>query len=353
MKSKVDAIIQTLKQAYINRDAAAVDGMLDALFGTEHAVLVGTSLGEWYSDRAHIKDLFLSDWADWGNVTIDSDHYESRQIGSLLWVKLNAAIEYVFEDTPECFACYYSTVKEIAASEQTAYQKSCRIQWILAHLLHSRDHARRKYLWDLQIHLIFENTAQRPICQAMQFALPVPTGFTDVRLDEAEEDRLNFAKECTSIRRCNDAMQTAHKDLKPLIIRSIEHQLRDADECVSAIELPPEHLIMRCCKDAFWFCGSGVVHRRLDLDTLLSELMTKIVDSTYQGDAKDALFRIRRDIAYTMKECSIGSNADVPFRVLGIGRADQGKLTLEALDLSYPFTMILEQKTDFAATVEP
>lgn len=349
MKDKIELIISKLKSSYIERDVTKIDDLMYALFRTqENVVFIGTSAGEWYFDYESIKGLFISDWKYWGNVIIDNDNYELKSFNSYYWIALKASVEYVFEDTEERYERYYSTIKDTAGANSTAYQKACYIEWLLAHLLHSRESDIRKYLWDLDIKIILEIVDNQPMCKIMQFSLPMSVNYTDVRIDYASYNQENYEKECAEIAKYNEQCIEDVSSIKLQLIEKIQSYIYESYENLTDTVILSENIVVDHNNETFCFCGSGTLKKTLDIEKQLSEVMQKIINRDYKDNVKDSLFKIRRDIAYIMKEYAINSNAINPFRVIGIGKISYGEIYIKKIDVSFPFSMILEQKTDFS-----
>jgi len=75
---------------------------------------------------------------------------------------------------------------------------------------------------------------------------------------------------------------------------------------------------------------------------------------TKMDSNKEALFNIRRDLTLALKESVLSCKSTEPIRIEGVGRITDGlNVVIEYMQISYPFSHVLEQKTDAAKMIQP
>lgn len=106
-------------------------------------MILGTSFNELYIGKQAAIDLLVSDWTYWYDVTI---HVQPTEIISVLagtFIRLEADLRVIFEDSIERDQRYISMVKDISHSTWAPLQKAHHITWMLSHFISHRSDSPR------------------------------------------------------------------------------------------------------------------------------------------------------------------------------------------------------------------
>lgn len=380
MKDKENQIVwllQNMKQFYIERKPENI-GKLQKLFFDDALppIIIGTGSSEWKYGISEAKEIFLSDWDGWGNVSIDLSSLEYDCFESMAWFHVKAGVEYSFKDSDDKYKSYMESVCKIAGNGKSALCRTSEIIWLLSHLLHTRDKDERRYKWDMTISGTLRNIDGAYKFKTIQFSVPVLAVFPDVRINTTEYDSRAFEKECSKINNYNSHLTSKNDGLKNEILKlfcsdgeielncersrgfigtdgirrnglEFKNYIKDMKGKGISVLISAENIISEVYGDMFYFCGLGVFSKKISLNEELDGILNNIGYYYNMNDKKDALFKVRRDLSLVLKECSSSNECDSPFRIEGMGRVtEKEKICLEYAQLSYPFNWILEQKTD-------
>jgi len=381
---QLKTILETLKQCYIERDKDNIDKLSKLLFCERRTpIIMGTSNNELCFGVQECEKLFLSDWKDWGNVGIEVENAVYGSCGRYVWFHVPASVEFCFENNADTYAAFMNMTMEIVNGNKTPLSKAGDFLWLLTHLLHDRPSGERKYDWDMTITGVLEDVESQLKIRIMQFSMPVLSAYPDVRIDINEDDAHHFQNECDEIRYFNasrgiDANKVMVSTLLSKLLLDDAADMLVCDGVKRYIgcdgiscdgfeysvymsnlrergikaELLQENVIFMENDDTFAFCGVGLFTRKISLDSELNNIYASLKQHKNLGDSKEALFKIRRDLAAAIKESSVSNSSKEPFRVEGVGRLlANSSLVIEYMQLSYPFNHVLEQKTDAAKLI--
>ncbi|MDF2557963.1 MAG: hypothetical protein K0R71_1791 [Bacillales bacterium] len=373
-KQQITDKVEFLKKCYIERDTQNIETLYNTLFGERsNPIIIGTSIDEWCFGESDVKQLFIDDWKYWGNVLIDPHSLVIGEKATYTWFYVNASVEFSFQDSEERYRRYFDSVKRIARSTKNNLAKAGDILWNLSTLLHSREVGERKYLWDITISGLVKNDENDTNIEVLQFSFPFTTSFPDVRTDSDVEMQQKLRSEHSKIRRyiSNSSVQDQNK-LKGkivefcnnnyqnmLILDEIKRYLGTCGKRMNGCDfdhylkisgyktiLCLENLIVKKEYGCFIFCGSGEFTKDVSLDSEIENVLKGINKNEKSELTKETLFKIRRDLAYVIREASQSDKAIFPFRIMGLGEETKDGICLKFFQLSYPFYWFLEQKTD-------
>jgi|GEM_PF-2636251 len=321
MNQKIEEAILFLKQCYLQRDPKNIDELMNLIYEKDHPnILIGTSLGEICANEADWRDLFLSDWEYWGNLRIDENKKIVTEFGDQTLVSLHAQIEFVFTEDENQYLRYLETMKNIQKDEsKTNYQKACKMEWMLCHLLSSRDEKKRTHVLDIRIDLIFQNDKVR----LMAFYFPQSIDKAEAYVGEDDFIDEGYHTEIQNM------VANPFPFLNDLIRDSFA-QKGYPEATVHAAEF--NHL----------FYGVGIIPLNHDLSSRLEKAFSDNIDSTLS--TKDKLYHLRRDIAYTFKQYSVGEHPQNYVRFYGVFHLEDSVLVIDHLQPMFPWTWILEDK---------
>lgn len=369
-------IMQIIKQCYTERKDKNIEKFMNHLFDPEiETIIIGTSNNEWEFGLKNARELFVSDWSNWGNVTIDSESLLFEDSLEYAWLQVKSSVEYCFDDNEDTYNAFMEMVHEIAHGERSELSRSTEIIWLLSHLLHTRKQGERKYVWDMNISCILQKLNQVYKVKIMQFSIPVLSMYSDVRIDFNADDKHLFSEECRKIHNYNQQLTIEPNNIRQHIcslftgnekigfvddnikryigIDGVRRTGNEFEDYILAyiqnknINLIPENIIVEKSAKQFCFCGVGTFSRNISLEKDLNFVLNNI--GFYNGipSKKDGLFMLRRDLTQVLKETSLSDTCIEPFRIEGIGKYEKEKgVTFSYLQISFPFNCVLEQKTD-------
>ncbi|MEA4960399.1 hypothetical protein [Lutispora sp.] len=378
LEIQINKMLLEVKKCYIERDKKNIDSLSNLLFHDEYPpIIIGTSNNEWCFGIEESKNIFLSDWEGWGNVTIDLESIMCGQSDSLGWFTVKAGVEYTFKDSDEKYASYMNLVTSIAKSDKAPIAKMSEINWFLSHLLHTRKNGERRYIWDLTISGIVQCIENIYKIRIMQFSIPVKALFPDERLDNDYVKKQEFKQELLKIAQYNGAkIQNENIPIKQAVLSLLSNQsnvkldssgdsqfigtdgikrdaiefkqyLKPFSENGAKVDIDTQGIIIKQQETSFYFCGIGVYTRNINIDSELSRVLDNIDSYCSAKNKKEALFKLRRDLALALKESSVSDKHNAPIRFEGVGKLyDNEDILFQYVQLSYPFNWILEQKTD-------
>ncbi|MCR3906972.1 MAG: hypothetical protein NUK62_08125 [Tenericutes bacterium] len=329
---------ERLKKLYKTRDINSVEKIVDQLYHNHFLpVLIGTSNGELYYQKEDAIKLFKDDLEGWGDVEIDIDSFNEQTYGPYQVSRCLSTIKQTFNVDVATYDRFYNIVNDIKASnEGSDYQKLMLIQQLLVHLMHDRKEGTRTYLWDMYLDMITRNDK----CLLLQFSLPIDSYCPDVRVDDFETyNKSLYEKEIKIVEKIKDKSPIQlelQKVLEPIVMKEQEAEQVTFNDSIAIIDQK---------NDYFCFIAIGKYQKTVSLDQRLSLLMSKRYEDM---DSKRALFSLRRDIASHLLHDAIGESMDIHFRMIGIGVMKQNGIDILYHQITLPFNLILEEKTDAA-----
>lgn len=373
-------MLHEMQEAYSKKEAGNVDALCQSLFGSnEEPLVIGAGSDEWFFGLNEVKRLFLSDWASWGDVSLNFDTLRHELVDGRGWFVVRGGVVYQFSDSTETDSRFIRLSREISGQDKPAVARAGDILWLLSHLLHRRGSSPRKYLWRFTLSGMFEGFGgvdPELNIQSLQFALPADSTYPDDRIGKVGWERDSYEKVSALIAewrearkgescRFEQALSRWHKDdggIEWLAdgqkrFMGFDGEMRDSDNFLTQlrvlkdrwqIDLQPQNLMVREESGMVRFYGLGLLQRQLLLDKELNYVLERIQSGAYGDDGKDTLFRIRRDLCRVLKEAGTGGDMVTPYRVEGLGDVVGHRLFMRYFHLSAPYSYVLEQKTDDA-----
>jgi hypothetical protein len=395
---EIKEILEYFQEAYTKRDPHLIDEFMTKLFdGGEDLIILGTSLGEACLTKDECRELFLSDWKYWRDVSMDIDNSKIKVIENTAWVFATATLLYSFETNENSYKRYLDYVKNFFSEESNSSIlpnkfKLTEINWVLSHFLTPRDKQKREYLWPLRISFVMLKREERWIIKQIQFSLPNSYEFPDCRIDSAgnyleeyknEVDKFHgYAKEDILQRKpivnmlADFKNSYLNRDLaaeelvskyfykeNPVFINTdsnfnlnkaaIEKQINIHRDSYSEFLLNTEESVININGNTAWAASNGIIKSIISEEKAF-DMAARYVKNQFDKNVsdKEKLFNIRRVISATIKETIKGSSYEFPFRFEAVLVKENDAWKFDYVQLSYPFNYILEGKFDYVAEVE-
>ena len=109
--------INYLVESYKVRDMDSIDDFMNYISDDKMAQMIGIGATvpdayEWFTGKEAIKEIILSDWANWGNVHFDMSTLRLTERTDSAWFTLCATLEQV-EMSEETWEFFLSMMKEM------------------------------------------------------------------------------------------------------------------------------------------------------------------------------------------------------------------------------------------------
>lgn len=93
----------------------------------------------------------------------------------------------------------------------------------------------------------------------------------------------------------------------------------------------------------FYFISSGIIKKEFDFDKLYKNTFDDFENSKVENEER--LFHLKRKLSYLVFSNSLGFKK-IPYRLFGVGNIVDNKLKIKKSIISYPYRMILEDKSE-------
>lgn len=93
---KIKDILQLLQEGYDKRDPQYLDPFMKIYSLKDSSLIIGTGQGGEFRGFESAKELFLSDWKDWGDVKYDINTSDILVNGDMAWVFMYAELKMRF-----------------------------------------------------------------------------------------------------------------------------------------------------------------------------------------------------------------------------------------------------------------
>lgn len=333
--------IELFKEMYLKRDFNQIEPLYHALYGkNELPILIGTSNGELYFDKAGIIKLLNSDLQDWGDVLLNIDEMKTHCYGPYQHIHIPATLKQTFEVNDETYKRFSSMIQEIKNDTQgTNYQKITLISQLLTHLMSDRVQKVREYLLELNIDIItLDNMGVM-----LQFSMPIDDLLPDVRLDDFDTyNQTIYNKELKLIE------PFAQRLDKEILINLLKERVKE-DKKATQVNIHSKQIVIREFDQYMSFIATGYYEKTISLEQRLDHLFSHFHETK---PPKKQLFNIRRDIAQHLLHDAIGQTMSIHFRVIGIAEKTGDSYHIHFIKITLPYNIILEEKTDFASFIE-
>ena len=95
-ENKIKDILQLLQEGYNKRDPKYLDTFMKIYSSKDSSLIIGTGQGGVFRGFESAKELFLSDWKDWGHVKYDINTSDIQVNGDMAWVFMFAELKMRF-----------------------------------------------------------------------------------------------------------------------------------------------------------------------------------------------------------------------------------------------------------------
>lgn len=386
--SKEDEILirETLtkfKNGYLNRDIKKIDGFMEEIFAnSSNLSVLGTGNEELVYGYKEIRELIKFDWLDWGDVKIDLEHLKINSADNIAWFYASGDVKQSFKDSKERNESYIDLIKDKLKEGEEQKKVLAEINWILALTYHNRGFNKREYNWPLGLSgVLIKNKSKWQIVH-LHFSIP-KASFPDERFEAGRQHIENYnilRKKLTkqienqATDEIKEFFQKAQNKLfnqenmdldivrqffdckkTPSIIGVENEYYCDFEEIIlffnnnfsKKIKIDLDNIVSYKREDINWFITSGEIickFREEDLLELTTNEIEKVINSDYNDDEK--IFKIKRSIAYVLREIQMGETYSYPIRITGILNRENNKIVFNSLHFSFPFYYILEGKLD-------
>lgn len=390
-KEEIKKVLCKFQEGYSKRDTSIINEYVEELICKDQdTYAVGTGEDEWCFGWEEVKELVESDWEYWVDLTLDTINPIIYVNGKQATVVTKGSLKYTFEDSEERYENYLEFLKEHFNGEEdlsklSSKSKLTNINYILTHLMKDRDQKKREEYWPVTFTGILIKDKGKWKFKYMQFSMPTTTMYPDERYNTTEEYLNSFIE-------LKKKMKEFKKNNQSGISLDIENTLdklqksylsneRNINDILSDFFIEDESMIIDV--DGSFKIGlkqiKGVIHNhREKWDNMLLDINESVIMDkgnmawfTITGMAvknqnedqilnnqiedtkklfelnlitKEKLFRIQRNISIMLKELSKGEDFVWPFRLEGFMIREDDKWLFQTMQISYPFSMILEGK---------
>lgn len=383
-QEQIKAVLTKLGEGYKKRDPKLAETYMKELFINDDSLfMLGTSSDELCPGLDEVKDLLESDWEYWGDVEFQLDKVLIDVSEDVAWFATPGTVKYTFEHSQSRYDSYVDFVRTKANDEtMSASKRIALVNWALALTYHQQTLDVRDYYCAMRMTgVMVKKAGQWKIAQS-QFSMAKGV-FPDERFESSQEfideytserDALleykketldpgvetfitNFASDCIGKNdvKMDQVNQYFSSENKPYIISpdtewyvGKEKILEFLHECeASEMILDTESAITRTSGNKTWVTGIGQVKQTLtteEIATLAVEALNDICDS--EKTSQEKLYSAHKQVAYALKECSIGESYTCPVRYSVMITQNANGYIFEHMHLSYPFYWIFEGKLD-------
>lgn len=322
------SLVDLINQAYVNKDVDSVSDLVSNIFSEDASIIIGTSLNEICLGKDEVIKLFKSDFDGWGTFFIDKESCVVNEVGNLLLADFKAKLSIEFNVNDKTYENFCNEVKFINNKNQRKKKSSLDILWLMMHLLYDREEGARKYLWDFEFTLILDNSNQNPKILLMHFSYPFKQKQYDVVLNDDEYFDNEYNKELNTL---NNSEQL-DKDLSKYLEESLTNKYKEISLNCSKLNIG----------DEFFFYGVGtytnIINFELEYDNIIKEFEQS------QLSNKEKLFHLSKDLIYIYQQSHIDKRT-LPIRIVGVGLQNGGEYIIKHYKITYPYMIILENKS--------
>lgn len=321
MENKIKEKIQFINKLYKEKNIELLNIEYSKLFFDDSFIL-GTSQGEFCSNKEEIIRLFDNDFKYWGNFEIDTDSLEYSSNNGFIFAKNKAHLEIEFNIKDTTYTNFVEEVKYINSKYTDKKTSASEINWILSHILSDRDGNNRKYKWTFDFYSILAfHTNENLMFKAIQFAYPFRDNVYDLVLETDNYVDKLYQKDMHKLSEIN---------FKSELSNILKKDLNETKGYV--IEKDSE----------FAFCAMGSFNEKFDFINFYSNLLEEFNKNQTIID-KQKLFRLNRDLSYAVYSDSLNLRK-IPFRIFGIGKLCNNKYSITDYTVTFPYLLILEGK---------
>ncbi|MDI6453256.1 hypothetical protein [Peloplasma aerotolerans] len=355
MKDKIIKALNYFQDAYIKKDPSLIDDFMKLLFIKDNLIVFGTGINEICLTDEQSRELFISDWKYWGDYRLNFDTVDIKQYPSFTYVNIEGALTYQFKDDDETYAKFAGYVRENMESGRT--YDFMDVQHYLSHLLHARDQKQRSVIFPIMTSFVFVEHDNRAKIKRIMFSMMNNSLYKDIRFEDVLPYKKAFLNDIDKIKALGHKQDISISELKfsddSFIINHKGTKFdKNKDDDISScfnhdlnLKIPDESVtLLKTSKHAFFTIYATLEKQttKEDMEKDLKNHILKTLETSIPD--KEKLFMVRRDIALTYKEMSLGFTFTWPIRLHGVIEKKQNTWSIKHLNITDPFNIILEGK---------
>lgn len=287
----MEAIFQDMKELYAARRLSQVDSFMENWLDPR-CVVMGTALGELERTREELRELFDSDLRTWYDLDIDAEHVQRRELGEYSYLRCPAVSSYTIHENAQRYESYERWCGELAKDPVASpAARGAQIAFILDTLLSSRRYKRRKNSLPLTIHALM----RRGKAVFLNFSFDKTLNSADHYLGDSTDTAESYAEERS---------QYSCEGYPHVALPGVAEYVRS---------LGYEDPILES-SDGKIFYGVALQPRRETLNEAMEALLTE----PRSGDAYQALFDLRLQIAFLQKVYALEAHPRAVVRFFGV-----------------------------------
>lgn len=390
-KDQIIQILNKFQNAYDLRDIDNLDTLLKDLFDfNESCVILGTSYSEWCLNYEQIKELFESDFKYWDFEKINIDDAYIDIYDKIAYAFTTGTFSYTFKYYDENYNSMLDYVKDILNSldKRKLKIKASEINWLLSYFLHQRDHIERKLSIDLKVSFILVKQENNFKIRQIQFSVNQEENNPDIRIYKNNEYENIYDNEKKSLQKyqnnikdqeiidivssfsndyLNETVINIYRNYindKSFIFINFDHKIGINDssfksivkchkERFNALTINTSDMIINKHKDFAWVVTNGLLEATITEDKMLIDTFNEVNNILSENEeSKEKLYKIRRNIANTLKEVAISDNFKWPIRFEALLQQVKGEWKFNMIQFSYPFDYYLDNKNKYMHFLE-
>ena len=344
-KREIANVLTKLQKGYDEKKPENTSALMAEIFSDRPDLLtLGTGSWEVCLGRDEVMKLIHDDWdGGWGDFKIDIDRAKIEAKGNTAWFYANCTVKYSFQDADDGEnKRYLDFIKSITENQNaTSKQRLAFLNWALTIHFHERKPGKREYLWpsDLSGMLVKENGVWKIV--TLHFAMEKPN-YPDERLEElvaGYREGHNHTKNKIFAHNGNKA-----DDMLVHLLKELENDMADDNE-LGSLHFDYEQVLMFDAGQFVWVMALGTTEQSISereiFDRSLQEI-GKLIDADLPPE--DRLLKVKRCIAYAIKETASGAGFTRPIRLTAIVEKSEKVYEFRHKHFSYPFYWVFEGK---------
>lgn len=394
-KNEIMHTLLKFQEGYIKRDLTILDNFMNELFNqTKDVTIVGTSSSEWCLGIEEVKQIIRNDWDHWGGVNIDINNTLIYCVNNVAWLNIPGHLTYSYEDSEDFHQQVLDYIHNYFNKENKLYNISSKVKLtsinlLISHVLSHRKEGIRKYSYPISIFAVLTKQGEKWFFQHMLFSVSNNAIFPDVRIDNQDiyenvHDviRNKLAKYIDGNKNKHDNIRNRIYQLQEDIFNNKSENLdfgfdkifarnsqvlvvdtknsyhRGKSEIIEyfkqctniwdTISIDINSTLVNSDGQVAWVTTYGLITSEIDEQTAIERQVSSINSIIHETtcDPTQKLFRIRRDIAFTLEETARGEQYTWLCRLSAVLINQEGDWKFAYIQLSLPSEWLLEGKMD-------
>ncbi|MBU1142388.1 MAG: hypothetical protein KKH92_01950 [Firmicutes bacterium] len=355
MRDKIIEVLNFFQKGYEKKDPNFIDEFMKELFIKDDLIIFGTGINEVCITDEQSRELFVSDWKYWGDYYLNFDTIDIKSYPLFSYVNILGTLTYRFKDDEETYDKFIGFVKENMENGKT--YDFLDVQHYLSHLLHARDQAQRSVIFPIMTSFIFEECDNQAKIKRIMFSMINNSLYKDIRFEDVIPYKKAFSKDIDALKALGHNKDIAISKLKfdenSFIInhqgiKTNKNKGDDISSCFDSeinLDIYDESVTFLKSSKHIFFTVYATLKKQTTQENMEKDLKKHILEILERKlPSKDKLFMVRRDIALTYKEMSLGFSFTWPIRLHGVIEEKQNSLVIQHLNITDPFNVILEGK---------